>query len=215
VAGLPGGGSGRPGSGTPSPRPSPTATPRPRTAYGQFFLDRLAAALGIDRARLDNALTQARNQTIDQMVREGRLTQEQAERAKQRAVQPGAGLFGLPMPRPHLRGWPPANWMRPAFPGPFGDTQALAQKLGMTVEELRSRLRSGATLSQLAQEKGVSLEELREAALAPYRARLEQAVQNGRLTREQADRLLEQVRRAWERRLAPRPTPTPTPAPRA
>lgn len=43
----------------------------------------------------------------------------------------------------------------------------LAERLGLTVEELRAELEGGKTLAEIAQERGVSLEELRD--LLPHR----------------------------------------------
>jgi len=47
--------------------------------YGSQFLDTLATKLGIKRADLDSAVDAARKETIDQMVKDGKITQEQAD----------------------------------------------------------------------------------------------------------------------------------------
>ena len=48
------------------------------------FLDNLAAALNIQRATLDSAITTAGNRTIDDAVQQGKLTQAQGDALKSR-----------------------------------------------------------------------------------------------------------------------------------
>jgi hypothetical protein len=73
--------------------------------------------------------------------------------------------------------------------------EAAAQALGMTADELSTQLWGGATLSSLADEAGVELQTVRDAVTAACqqatRDAIEQAVEDGSLTREHADWLLE------------------------
>jgi hypothetical protein len=73
--------------------------------------------------------------------------------------------------------------------------QAAADALGMTPEELSTQLWGGKTLADLAEEKGVALEDVRAAVQAAHEAAfrdsIAQAVENGRITQENADWLLE------------------------
>ncbi len=153
-------------------------------SYAQAFLDRLAAALGIERARLDAAAKEAGGQVIDQALRDGWLTQAEADRLRQR-VDAGA-------------------WM--VHPGPFGghrggffhgmkgmhgaDLDAAANALGMTRADLVTELQNGKTLGEVADARGVDRQAVRDALVAAYKARLDAAVQNGTLTQEQADLML-------------------------
>ncbi|WP_376789550.1 hypothetical protein [Thermoflexus sp.] len=131
-----------------------------------------------------------------------------------------------------------------AHPGPGGrwcgqaGLQAAAKALGMTVDELTTQLWAGRTLADLADQKGVDLQSVRDAVLQAceqaLRDAIEQAVQNGRISREMADWLLEGLNkgfwgpratngfwgfgRGWHRGWwdkgwwrAPQPTPTPSP----
>lgn len=47
--------------------------------YGSQFLDTLANKLGIQRSDLDSAMEAARKEVIDQMVKDGKITEEQAQ----------------------------------------------------------------------------------------------------------------------------------------
>ena len=73
--------------------------------------------------------------------------------------------------------------------------EAIAEALGMTTDELSTQLWGGKTIADLAEEASVELEDLQEAAKAAQeqarRDAIEQAVEDGDLTREHADWLLE------------------------
>ena len=73
--------------------------------------------------------------------------------------------------------------------------QVAAEALNMTTDELITALRSGKTLQELADEAGVDLEDVRDAIQAAradeMRERIQQAVDEGAITQEHADWLLE------------------------
>ena len=48
--------------------------------YGEKFMDLLASKLGIQRSALDTAVEAARKETIEQAVKDGKITQDQADR---------------------------------------------------------------------------------------------------------------------------------------
>ena len=64
---------------------------------------------------------------------------------------------------------------------------AIAAALGMSSEELFTAMRSGKTIAQLSQEKGVDLETVVKTALEAHDKALDEQVQAGRLSQEQAD----------------------------
>jgi len=68
-----------------------------------------------------------------------------------------------------------------------------AEKLDMTIPELRDALEDGQTIADLAQEKGVELQDIADAWLAERAEILSQAVADGRITQEQADEMLEHM----------------------
>lgn len=73
--------------------------------------------------------------------------------------------------------------------------EAAAKALGMTVEDLKTQLWGGKILADLAEEKGVNLADVKAAVEAAQkeelRTSIEQAVTDGKITRENADWLLE------------------------
>lgn len=65
--------------------------------------------------------------------------------------------------------------------------KAFAEKIGLTVDELNTRLANGETMAAIATSEGLSFEEFQKAMVDIRNQAIEQAVQDGTLTREQAD----------------------------
>ena len=75
---------------------------------------------------------------------------------------------------------------------------ALADTLGLTSDELYAEVNSGKTITQIAEEKGISRTELVAALEAAHEDSLVQAVADGILTQEQADSILAQMAGNYE-----------------
>lgn len=71
--------------------------------------------------------------------------------------------------------------------------QTWADALGMKVEDVTAALRDGKTMADLAAERGIEVEDLVAKAVAARKAVVQEAVEAGRLTQEQADAMLEQM----------------------
>jgi hypothetical protein len=71
--------------------------------------------------------------------------------------------------------------------------EAAAEALGITTDELRQALRDGATLAEVAALQGVDVQVVIDAMVAEARDHIEQAVEDGRLTREEADEKLAEL----------------------
>jgi hypothetical protein len=73
--------------------------------------------------------------------------------------------------------------------------EAVADVLGMTTDDVTAALQDGQTLQDLADEAGVDIEDVRAAIQAVHEAemreRIAQAVEDGTITQENADWLLE------------------------
>lgn len=150
----------------------------------QAIIDDAARQLGVEPQDLSNALKQALKNRVDAAVRDGRLTREQAARLKERIDAGDAPLFGLG-PGPGFRHHGPGFRHHH---GPFHmKFEAAARYLDMTRAQLREALQDGKTLAQVAREKGKSVDGLVDALVAGEEKRLEQAVQDGRLTEAEKD----------------------------
>jgi hypothetical protein len=73
--------------------------------------------------------------------------------------------------------------------------QAAAEALNMTTDELITALRSGKTLEEIATEAGVELQDVQDAIQAEHaaavRERIQESLDDGTITQEHADWLLE------------------------
>ena len=72
-------------------------------------------------------------------------------------------------------------------------SDAIAELLGLTPEEIQAERQDGKSLSDIAEAQGVTDEALSEAIVAARSEAIEQAVTEGTLTRERADLMLERM----------------------
>jgi hypothetical protein len=214
----------------PSPTPQPGQATPGKGVYNTFFWNALASRLGVTLDKLKAAITGASNDTIDQAVIDGKLTQDQANQMKSdlqnRANQgglPGFGFFGFR----HERGFGGFGFGRGGF-GMGDKLTSFAKALNMTEADLMTELQSGKTIAAIAQEKNVDLAQVKTSVLADLKTNLDQVVQAGRLTQAQADQIYSQystnfdtlVSQAWPmhfrgREGAPEGTSPNSPAPTA
>lgn len=155
------------------PTPTPPAQSG-RQGWAQLYLQALAQKLGITVDKLQQAQTDARKDAITQAVKQGLLTQAQADAMLNRMQN---ALPGTPGQRADARTII-AN----------AELDAAAKTLGMTTADLTTALRTK-TLLTLAQEKNVDVTKLRTAIADAEKAALDQAVKDGKLTQAQADAL--------------------------
>jgi polyhydroxyalkanoate synthesis regulator phasin len=105
------------------------------------------------------------------LVGDGSITQEQADEVATTLSDAGLGRGGH-----HGRGL---------------DLTAAAEALDISEEDLRTALQAdGATLAQVAEDKGVAVDILVQALVTAEQERIAQAVTDGRITQEQADERL-------------------------
>ncbi len=122
---------------------------------------------------------------LGQAVTDGKLTQAQADDIYQTIMsrlsetQDAAATYS-PYGRSSQKMGPP-------------EIQAVAGKLGMSVGALGSALRSGKTLTDLADEKGLSMDDLNSAAADAAKTHLDQAVKAGRIDQSQEDAMLSSI----------------------
>ena len=158
------------------------------------LVDQVAARLGVTPEQLRSAFRATLVARVDAAVAAGKLTPEQGAKLKERlANAKGLGLRlrgRLALKHPTLvRGF----HARAHRVGP------IAKYLGITPQELRSELRAGKSLAQVATAHGKTVEGLVDAIVGPAKARLDRAVANGHLTRQRADELLDRLTDAVEK----------------
>lgn len=154
-----------------------------------------AQRLNVSPDQLRSALQGAFADQLDQAVKDGRLTQQQADRIKQR-IRAGdlpLGGAGGPGHGPGF-GHGPFGGPGPGH-GPLAmGLDAAASYLGLSRADLVRDLGAGKTLAQVAGDRGKSVDGLQQALLDAARARLDRAVANGRLTSAQRDAILRDLK---------------------
>ena len=150
----------------------------------EALLDDAAERLNVTPEELTKALKEAAAARIDQAVKDGRITQEQADEMKERLEQGG----GVP-----FLGGPGGPGGPGGHHGPPPGMDAAAEYLGLSPEQLREQLMDGKSLADVAEDRDKSVDGLKEAMEKAIRADIAKAVEDKRLTQEQADRILEDL----------------------
>ena len=156
------------------------------------FLGDVAKRLGVSQDKLEDAIQDATIARIDAAIAAGEITKAEGDALKER-VRSG----DVPPIMPDRRG--PLFERRPLVPhpavGPVGPglLDAAADYLGMDEADVREALRDGKSLAELTDANGKSVDELVEALRDDVRKDADQAVEDGALTRAQADRVVEKL----------------------
>jgi uncharacterized protein (DUF433 family) len=167
----------------------------------QAVLDDAAKRLNVTPEKLREALAAAQDAQIDQAVKDGDLTQKQADAIKAARKQSGHVLGPLgdghdkrffgPGPAGDRGGGPGRHGFGFGFGGPLIDE--LAAAAGTTPAKLFAQLRAGKSIADVAKANGKSLDDVRGALKATVKSRLDKAVANDDLTQKQADAILARV----------------------
>jgi DNA-binding ferritin-like protein len=176
---------------------------RAELAEGASIAD-LAVERGVEIQAIIDALVAEHQAALETAVEEGYLTQEQADAMQANAEE----RFALMLENAatggfhHHGGAPgalPEDRMphgRPGFGGGmlgFSLVDTVAEELGLTAEFLRAELAESSTIADLAAERGVDLQTIIEALLVEHQAASNAAVEDGRLSQEQADAMQEHM----------------------
>jgi polyhydroxyalkanoate synthesis regulator phasin len=119
-------------------------------------------------------------ESLQNLVDDGTITAAQADAVASDLASelPARGPFG----GGHHRGG------HPGFDG-----EVVAELLGIDVEELRRQLRDGASIADIAEANGVDVQTVIDALVAEANEHLQLAVDDGRLTQEEADAQLDRI----------------------
>jgi hypothetical protein len=164
----------------------------------QSILDDAAKRLNVTPEALRSALGAAQDSQIDQAVKDGKLTQEQADEIKARRAKDGSvlggpgvgGPRGRPGVHPGFGGGGPGLMFKI---GPGGALDAAASALGLKREDLVSKLRDGKSIADVAKDQNKSLDDVKKAITDGVTKELDQAVTDKKLTSDQRDKVLKQL----------------------
>lgn len=171
------------------------------------FKEVLADLLDVSVEEYDAAVEQAQAEVVDEAEEEGWLTEDQAERMRDRAEEGhGPGGFGKGfMGRRGERGLMPSH---KGFMGRGGflPLKAAADLMEMDVQDLAAELKDGKSIAAVAEEHSVDPQAIIDEYVGQLEESLKQPVENGRLTEKMAEALVDQAReslpelleRTWE-----------------
>jgi polyhydroxyalkanoate synthesis regulator phasin len=170
--------------------PSPSASPTTSKNYAQTFVDKLAGILHLTPAATQDALKQAQLQTVDQMLKDGQITQQQADAMKAR-INAGQGLGAVGGFGRHGGGFKGNGALMQSLT--TAELNAAASALHMSTADLQSALRSGKSLSALETQQKVSDSAVKTAMKNAAKGVLDNAVKAGTITQAQADSILSRL----------------------
>jgi polyhydroxyalkanoate synthesis regulator phasin len=169
-------------SGQTSATPTPTGT----NQYCQQYLQDLANRLGVSVSTLQKDKLAAAEDVLAQLVKDGKLTQNQANQIKQRlgsnkACTGNGSFLGRGIALHTLSQYLP------------NIASQVAKGLNMTTDQLKAQLQSGKSLSDIAAAKGVSSSQLHTIVINAIQSALNKAVSDGNLTQQQATNIMQKL----------------------
>ncbi len=160
--------------------PEPSASDEPERLADRFK-EELATQLGITVDELDTALDNTQYALIDEAVADGKLTESEAEKLKERVAE-GYNLFPFHGPREHIRHAVKVELV-----------EATAEVLGVDVSVVRQGIADGQSLAEIANANGMDTETFKTELLENIKATLDEKVAGGDLDQEKADALYERL----------------------
>lgn len=156
--------------------------------YRQQFIQNFASQLGVNADKLNSSFTAAVNATVDQAVKDGKLTQDQADKIKARAAN---GLNINPVGQGRGKGGPKGQGQSQRGEGALlkSAMDAASKSLNMTTADLQTELKAGKSIADVAAEKKVDVATVKQAMLSAAKTELDTQVKDGKLTQDQATKL--------------------------
>jgi len=165
------------------------STPAATNPYCQQYLQDLAKRLGVPVSTLQQDKLASAEDVLAQLVKDGKLTQNQANQIKQRLESHqacsgnGRGLWGRGVMMQSLKQYLPSV------------ATQVAKGLNMDATQLMSQLQSGKSLSDIATAKGVSSSQLQTIVTNAIQSTVNQAVSDGNLTQQQATNIMQMLQK--------------------
>jgi hypothetical protein len=215
-------------SPTTAPSTSPSTAPSQQPsaqqqAIGDTFWSILAGKLGVNADDLKSKALDARKEMLDQAVKDGRITQAQADALKGKLTSNNL-IAPIPLPRngqgngqpQNPQGQPrrgpffgfrgngnPGPFFGNRFPGGFGfgslggaglqDLQAVAKSLNLDPKALITQLSQGKTLADVAKAQNVDQAVVKQAIIDARKANIDQLLSYGLISEAQANQLKAQL----------------------
>jgi polyhydroxyalkanoate synthesis regulator phasin len=170
-------------SNTQTAAASPTATPN---KYCEQYYNDLAKRLGVSVSTLQQDQQAAKEDVLAQLVKDGKLTQQQADEIKKRIESHQACTGRGPGIGQHLA----MQVLHKYLPDIANE---VAQGLHISTSDLKADLQSGMSLHDIAVKQHVSDSDLQTIVTNAIQHALNKAVKAGDLTQQQADQIKQQL----------------------
>ena len=177
-------------SATPSDQNATPAGKRP--ALIEDFLSKLAANLGISEDELKQAIRTTGSQLLDQAVADGKVTEEEAAKIRDRIESGDFPIFPFGGHGPG-HGHGPHHGPGPGFGLGLMNGDLIKQTadfLGVDRETVIDGLQNDQSLAQIAEANGKSADGLSSYLYDQLKTTLDEAVANNRITQEREDSIL-------------------------
>jgi len=145
----------------------------------QNFVSKLAANLGLTQDQVTTALDTTKKQMLDEAVQQGKITQEQADKIAA-GKDFGWGRFGF-------------QDSKKGFVGKGRDLDGMASALGLTADQLKAEIQAGKKIEDIVTGQGMTMDQFCQKMLESKKTEISQAVTDGKMTQEQADKMLQRL----------------------
>ena len=173
-------------AGTATPTTPATPTKTTTNPYCELYLKDLANRLHVSVATLRQAQMGAHEDVLAQLVRDGKLTQKQADAIKQRLASHTECAGNGSRMEMHLVGY----FLQKYVPDM---TSQVAQGLHLSAGQLQAQLKEGKSLNDIAAAQHVSSSQLHTIVMNALQSALTKAVSAGDLTQQQANQFMQYV----------------------
>ncbi len=154
-------------------------------------LGKLAANLNITLEQLKSAIKATELQIVDELLADGTITQEQADKITEKINSSEGPGLGKLLGRRHQDGQQGQERFRKAARREI--IQSAAEAIGIEPKELVAELKDGKSIADVAAEHSVPLDDVKAQITEDATARLAELVADGKLTQERADQMLQKL----------------------
>lgn len=171
------------------PTPGAAQTQATRQERRDSFLNRVAGKLNVSIDQLKQAFRDAALDTVDEALANGKIDEAQAQKIKDRINSGqtlGIGRFMREHRGERMRAERMAKVRR-------GLVESAANAIGVTGDELRTELKAGKSVADVAGEHNVSLDVVKARITSDAQAKLGELVASGKIKQERADQALQKL----------------------
>lgn len=147
-------------------------------------LAQIASEKGLDTKNLTKKIEVILDQRLDKAVKDGKLTKEKAAALKKKNADKASSIVN-------------DKWLGRGHKHELGAFQGVKQQiqtsLGIDSDTLKKQLHAGQSLAELAQAKGISGQDLSNKIKEKVFANIDQALQEGKLSSDEAAKMKSEV----------------------